>query len=122
MSEKEQTMYSDVELEEFRALINNKLKKAHEELEYYQGQIHQLSESENRFSSLEDGSVTLEKESIMQLASRQLKYIQHLDNALIRIRNKTYGICRETGKLIPKDRLRAVPHATLSLEAKNKQK
>jgi DnaK suppressor protein len=122
MSEKEQTRYSDAELEEFRALINNKLKKAHEELEYYQDQIHQLSESENRFSSLEDGSVTLEKENIMQLASRQLKYIQHLDNALIRIQNKTYGVCRETGKLIPKDRLRAVPHATLSLEAKNKQK
>lgn len=122
MSEKEQTRYSDAELEEFRELINKKLKKAHDELEYYQDQIRQLSESENRFSSLEDGSVTLEKESITQLAARQLKYIQHLDNALIRIQNKTYGVCRETGRLIPKERLRAVPHATLCLEAKKKQK
>lgn len=122
MSEKEHTRYSDAELEEFRELINSKLEKAHKELDYYQDQIHQLSESENRFTSLEDGSVTLEKESITQLAARQLKYIQHLENALIRIQSKTYGICRETGKLIPKERLRAVPHATLSLEAKNKQK
>ena len=122
MSDKDIVRYSDAELEEFRDLITKKIAKAKKELGYYNEQIHQLSESENRFSSLEDGSVTLEKENISQMAARQMKYIQHLENALIRIQNKTYGICRETGKLIPKDRLRAVPHATLSVEAKNKQK
>lgn len=122
MSEKDIVRYSDAELEEFRDLITKKIAKSKKELAYYQEQIHQMSESENRFSSLEDGSVTLEKENLSQLAARQMKYIQHLDNALLRIQNKTYGICRETGRLIPKERLKAVPHATLCLEAKNKQK
>jgi RNA polymerase-binding transcription factor DksA len=73
------------------------------------------------YKTLEDGSATLEKESINQLASRQKKFIENLESALVRIENKTYGVCRETGKLIPKERLRAVPHATLSMEAKLKQ-
>jgi DnaK suppressor protein len=122
MSEKEVVRYSDAELAEFRALIDKKLAKNREELEFYQEQIKSAGEGENNFNNLEDGSITLERENMNQIASRLIKHIQHLENALIRIENKTYGICRETGTLIPKDRLRAVPHATLSIEAKNKQK
>jgi DnaK suppressor protein len=122
MSEKEVVRYSDSDLAEFRALIEKKLAKNREELEFYQEQIKSAGEGENNFNNLEDGSITLERENMNQIASRLIKHIQHLENALIRIENKTYGICRETGTLIPKDRLRAVPHATLSIEAKNKQK
>lgn len=122
MSEKEIVRYSDTDLAEFKELIEKKVGKAREELEFYQEQIKSAGEGENNFNNLEDGSITLERENMNQVASRLIKHIQHLENALIRIQNKTYGICRETGVLIPKDRLKAVPHATLSMEAKVKQK
>ncbi|MCO5231976.1 MAG: TraR/DksA C4-type zinc finger protein [Chitinophagales bacterium] len=114
--------YSDSELAEFKELILAKLAKGQEELSFYQEQIKNAGQGENNFNNLEDGSITLERENMNQIASRLIKHMQHLENALARIENKTYGICRETGKLIPKERLRAVPHATLSMEAKTKQK
>lgn len=122
MSEQEVVRYSDADLAEFKELILKKIAKAQEELSFYQEQIKSAGEGENNFNNLEDGSITLERENMNQVASRLIKHMQHLENALVRIENKTYGICRETGKLIPKERLRAVPHATLSIEAKVKQK
>jgi RNA polymerase-binding protein DksA len=113
--------YSDEELEEFKVLIESKMDKARKELEFYQEQIRSESD-DNKFHGLEDGSYTTERESLNQLASRQIKFMQHLEKALMRIENKTYGICRETGKLIAKARLKAVPHATLSIEAKLAEK
>jgi RNA polymerase-binding transcription factor DksA len=115
--------YSDAELNEFRELIQRKLESAKKELAYLQGLITRKDdmggdESENRYMTMEDGSMSMEREQLSQMASRQITYIDHLEKALIRIENKTYGICRVTGKLIDKARLRAVPHATLSLEAK----
>lgn len=122
MSEQEVVRYSDADLAEFKELILKKIAKSQEELAFYQEQIKSAGEGENNFNNLEDGSITLERENMNQVASRLIKHMQHLENALVRIENKTYGICRETGKLIPKERLRAVPHATLSIEAKVKQK
>jgi RNA polymerase-binding transcription factor DksA len=115
--------YSDIDLNEFRELIQRKLNSAKKELAYLQGLITRKDdmggdESENRYMTMEDGSISMEREQLSQMASRQITYIDHLEKALIRIENKTYGICRVTGKLIDKARLRAVPHATLSLEAK----
>jgi len=115
--------YSDSELNEFRELIQRKLDSSKKELAYLQGLITRKDdmggdESENRYMTMEDGSISMEREQLSQMASRQITYIDHLEKALIRIENKTYGICRVTGKLIDKARLRAVPHATLSLEAK----
>jgi RNA polymerase-binding transcription factor DksA len=115
--------YSDSELGEFRDLINKKLEAAKKELAYLQGLITRKDdmggdETDNRYMTMEDGSMSMEREQLSQMASRQITYIDHLEKALIRIENKTYGICRVTGKLIDKARLRAVPHATLSLEAK----
>ncbi|HWB27399.1 MAG TPA: TraR/DksA C4-type zinc finger protein [Chitinophagaceae bacterium] len=115
--------YSDADLTEFRELIGKKLEAAKKELNYLQGLITRTDEmggdeSENRYMTMEDGSMSMEREQLSQMASRQITYIDHLEKALIRIENKTYGICRVTGKLIDKARLRAVPHATLSLEAK----
>ena len=115
--------YSDNELAEFRDLINKKLEAAKKELAYLQGLITRKDdmggdETDNRYMTMEDGSMSMEREQLSQMASRQITYIDHLEKALIRIENKTYGICRVTGKLIDKARLRAVPHATLSLEAK----
>lgn len=114
--------YSDAELAEFKELITGKLETSRGELKYLQEQISRSSEmgddSDARFKGLEDGTSTFEREYLSQMASRQIQYIGHLEKALIRIENKTYGICRETGKLISKERLRAVPHATLSIEAK----
>lgn len=115
--------YSDAELSEFRELINKKLEAAKKELAYLQGLITRKDEmggdeTDNRYMTMEDGSMSMEREQLSQMASRQIQYIDHLEKALIRIENKTYGICRVTGKLIDKARLRAVPHATLSLEAK----
>ncbi len=115
--------YNDSELAEFRELIHKKLEGAKRELAYLQGLITRKDdmggdESENRYMTMEDGSMSMEREQLSQMASRQITYIDHLEKALIRIENKTYGICRVTGKLIDKARLRAVPHATLSLEAK----
>ena len=115
--------YSDAELAEFRDLIMRKLEAAKKELTYLQGLITRKDEmggdeSENRYMTMEDGSISMEREQLSQMASRQIQFIDHLEKALMRIENKTYGICRVTGKLIDKARLRAVPHATLSIEAK----
>lgn len=115
--------YSDVELGEFKEIILKKLDAAKKELAYLQGLITRKDEmggdeSENRYMTMEDGSMSMEREQLSQMASRQITFIDHLEKALMRIENKTYGICRVTGKLIDKARLRAVPHATLSIEAK----
>ncbi|MDD3078675.1 MAG: TraR/DksA C4-type zinc finger protein [Paludibacter sp.] len=123
MSE-EKTRYSDAELEEFKQLILEKLEKAQKDYELLRNGITNLDgndvmDTSPTFKVLEEGAATLSKEESGRLAQRQMKFIQHLQAALVRIENKTYGICRETGKLIPKERLRAVPHATLSIEAKN---
>lgn len=125
MSDKEKSRYSDVELQEFKELIAGKLDNSRNELKYLQEQINRSGDmgddSDAKFSGLEDGSATMEREYLNQMASRQIQYIQHLEKALVRIENKTYGICRDTGKLISPERLRAVPHATLSIEAKKAQ-
>ena len=115
--------YSDVELHEFRELIHRKLEAAKKELSYLHGLITRKDElggdeSDNRYMTMEDGSLSMEREQLSQMASRQITFIDHLEKAIMRIENKTYGICRVTGKLIDKARLRAVPHATLSIEAK----
>lgn len=114
--------YSDAELQEFRDLINRKLNTAKKELAYLQGLITRKDESgdldEGRYMTMEDGSMSMEREQLSQMASRQIQFIDHLEKAIMRIENKTYGVCRVTGKLIDKARLRAVPHATLSIEAK----
>jgi len=121
MSEK--TRYSDAELEEFRQIINEKLEKAYRDYDLLKASImntdgNDVTDTSPTFKVLEEGASTLFKEEAGQLAQRQMKFIQHLQAALVRIENKTYGICRETGKLIPKERLRAVPHATLGIDAK----
>jgi len=115
--------YSDSELNEFRELINKKIDAAKKELSFLQGSITRKDDmggdsEDGRYMTMEDGSLSMEREQLSQMASRQITYIDHLEKALMRIENKTYGICRVTGKLIDKARLRAVPHATLSLEAK----
>ena len=120
------TRYSDKELEEFRDIINQKLKEARKELLTLQAAItnaneHGTDDTANTFKMLEDGSDSLAKEEAGQLAGRQKKFIEQLENALVRIENKTYGVCRVTGLLIPKERLRAVPHTTQSIEAKMNQ-
>ena len=121
MSEK--TRYSDAELEEFRQIINEKLEKAYRDYDLLKASImntdgNDVTDTSPTFKVLEEGASTLSKEEAGQLAQRQMKFIQHLQAALVRIEYKTYGICRETGKLIPKERLRAVPHATLGIDAK----
>jgi RNA polymerase-binding transcription factor DksA len=118
--------YSDKELVEFKDLINKKLEEATRDYELLKNTLshkddHGTDDTSPTFKLLEDGSDVLSKEETAHLASRQEKYIQNLKNALIRIENKTYGICRVTGKLIPKERLRSVPHATLSIDAKMEQ-
>lgn len=115
--------YNDTDLAEFRELINKKLEAAKKELAYLQGLITRKDEmggdnDDARYMTMEDGTMSMEKEQLSQMASRQITYIDHLEKAIMRIENKTYGICRVTGRLIDKARLRAVPHATLSLEAK----
>ena len=114
--------YSDSDLAEFRDIIQRKLDAAKKELAYLQGLITRKDEGgdmdEARYMTMEDGSVSMEREQLSQMASRQITFIDHLEKAMMRIENKTYGICRVTGKLIDKARLRAVPHATLSIEAK----
>ena len=119
----EKTRYSDEELQEFKAIILDKLEKANRDYELLKSNImntdgNDVTDTSPTFKVLEEGANTLSKEEAGRLAQRQMKFIQHLQAALVRIENKTYGICRETGKLIPKERLRAVPHATLSIEAK----
>jgi len=119
--------YSDEDLNEFKELIVKRLENARKELVYLQGLITRKDEAgtedtDNRFNHMEDGSGAMEREQLSQLAGRQIQFISHLENAMVRIENKTYGICRVTGKLIDKARLRAVPHATLSIEAKMSMK
>ncbi|MFZ4547148.1 MAG: TraR/DksA family transcriptional regulator [Bacteroidales bacterium] len=121
------THFSDEELIEFRELINDKLEKARHDLillteAYTNSNDNDTMDTSPTFKVLEEGYQVLSKEENSRLAGRQEKFIQSLENALVRIENKTYGICRETGKLISKERLRSVPHATLSMEAKLKQK
>ena len=118
--------YSDEELEEFKAIIYNKLEKARSDLKLLSEAVSSVSDNGTddtspTFKVLEEGYQVLSKEENGRLAARQQKFINNLENALIRIENKTYGICRVTGKLIPKERLRIVPHATLSMEAKLQQ-
>lgn len=123
----EKTRYTDEELEEFRQLILEKLEKAERE---YDNRCNSLRNNEGNgtadtsptFKALEEGADTLGKEEAARMAERQRVFINHLRAALIRIENKTYGICRATGKLIPKERLRAVPHATLSIEGKEQKR
>lgn len=120
------THYNDAELQEFKELILEKIRMAREELNSLAKSLSNpnsngTDDTAGTFKTLEDGSATLEKEQTNQLAARQKKFIDSLEAALVRIENKSYGICRETGKLIQKERLRAVPHATLSMEAKLKQ-
>lgn len=124
MSDK--TRYSDEELREFKELILGKLEKARRDYELLRADVtntegNDVADTSPTFKVLEEGAQTLGKEESGRLAQRQLKFIQHLQAALVRIENKTYGICRETGKLIPKERLRAVPHATLGIDIKNRQ-
>lgn len=123
MSESEKTRYSDAELSEFKEIILQKLEKARADYDLLRATITHTSsngtdDTSPTFKILEEGAATLSKEESGRLAQRQYKFIQSLEAALIRIENKTYGICRDTGKLIPKERLRIVPHATLSIEAK----
>ena len=120
------TRYSDVELEDFRKLIEEKIEKAQADLEllrsaYMNDSNNGTDDTAPTFKAFEEGSETMSKEANTQLAIRQEKFIRDLKNALVRIENKTYGICRVTGKLITKKRLFLVPHATLSIEAKNLQ-
>ncbi len=124
---KEKTRYTDAELQEFKELINQKLEKAKKDYELLKNTItmedgNDTQDTSPTFKVLEEGAAVLSKEEAGNLAQRQQKFIQHLQAALVRIENKTYGICRETGKLIPAERLRAVPHATLSIDAKLNQK
>ena len=119
----EKTRYSDEELEEFKQIIISKLDEAKRDYELLKSAITQSGSNDTQdtsptFKVLEEGAATLSKEEAGRLAQRQIKFIQHLQAALVRVENKTYGVCRETGKLIAKERLRAVPHATLSMEAK----
>ncbi len=123
----EKKRYSDAELQEFKAIIIEKLEKAKEDFEILKKSISNGSGNDTEdtsptFKVLEEGASVLSKEESGRLAQRQAKFISHLEAALIRIENKNYGICRETGKLISKERLRVVPHATLSIEAKNRQR
>ncbi len=125
MSEK--TRYSDEELQEFKQIILEKLAKAQKDYELFKADVtntegNDVADTSPTFKVLEEGATTLGKEASGRLAQRQAKFIQHLQAALVRIENKTYGICRQTGKLIPKERLRAVPHATLGIDVKNSQK
>lgn len=127
MSEVVKNRYSDKDLEEFKMLIDEKIEKAKQDLEllkssYMNNGNNGTEDTSPTFKAFEEGSETMSKEANTQLALRQEKFIRDLKNALMRIENKTYGVCRVTGKLIQKERLILVPHATLSIEAKNMQK
>ena len=120
---KEKNRYADAELEEFRAIIEKKLSEAKDDLLVLKGSLshkddHGTNDTSRSFNMMEDGAETLMREENAQLAARTEKFITSLEHALIRIKNKTYGVCRKTGKLINKNRLKLVPHATLSIEAK----
>lgn len=121
------TRYSDNELQEFTQLITDKIDKAREDYEVLKSSIthsddNDIQDTSPTFKVMEEGAAVLSKEEAGRLAQRQMQFINHLQAALIRIQNKTYGVCRVTGNLISKERLRAVPHATLSIEAKREQK
>jgi len=123
----EKKRYSDEELQEFKELIQAKLDKARKDFDILKAAITNTAGNDTQdtsptFKVLEEGASILSKEEAGRLAQRQAKFISHLETALIRIEHKTYGICRETGRLISKERLRAVPHATLSIDAKNNQR
>jgi RNA polymerase-binding transcription factor DksA len=119
MQTTEQTRYSDADLAEFRILIQDKLSIAKQQLDFYLNQLAERTNSEDgKVRGLDDGTTTMANEDTHNLANRQRKLVQHLDNALLRINNKVYGICRVSGKLISKERLRIVPHTTLSIHAK----
>ena len=125
-NKKEKTRFSDAELEEFRILIEDKIKEAKIDLELLNNELshkdnHGTDDTGRSFNMMEDGASTFSREMMAQKAARQDKFIVSLENALMRIKNKTYGVCRVTGKLINKRRLMLVPHATLSIEAKNQQ-
>jgi len=119
----EKTRYTDEELQEFKEIILKKLEKARRDYELLRADVtnsegNDVADTSPTFKALEEGAGTLGKEDNARLANRQLDFIKHLQGALMRIENKTYGICRVTGKLIPKERLRAVPHATTSVDGK----
>lgn len=119
--QQEKTRYSDDELQEFDTIILEKLTVAKEQLAFYQSQMEDIAQgSDGKIKGLDDGSSTYMSERANEMAARQRKHLQHLENARLRIQNKVYGICRVTGKLISAERLKAVPHATLSIEAKQK--
>ena len=123
----EKKRYSDEELEEFRTIINEKLRLARRDFDSMMKQImnadgNDVDDTSPTYKALEEGSSTQSKEELVQMANRQQKFIQGLEAALVRVENKTYGIDRITGELIPKERLRVVPHATLSVESKNARK
>lgn len=127
MAEDVKARYSDKDLAEFRELIEEKIEKAQKDLDlirsaYMNDGNNGTDDTSPTFKAFEEGSETMSKEANTQLAIRQEKFIRDLKNALLRIENKTYGVCRVTGKLINKERLKLVPHATLSIEAKNMQK
>ena len=122
MEDNNKIRYSDEELKEFKEIIEEKIKKAKKQLEFYRLQIAEITNGpDGHIKGLDDGISTTETEHIMQMIGRVSKHIKHLENALLRIENKVYGICRVTGKLISKERLKAVPHATLSIEAKQQK-
>jgi DnaK suppressor protein len=126
-AEEEKTRYSYEELQEFKELILKKLEKANKDYDLYKSMLshedtNDIMDTSPTFKVLEEGANVLSKEEIGRIAQRQLKFIQHLQAALVRIETGTYGVCRETGKLIAKDRLKAVPHATLSMDAKMNRK
>jgi DnaK suppressor protein len=126
MTEQEKTHYTPEELQEFKVIIENKLDDARKDYDLLKSAFSNkedngTDDTSPTFKLLEEGSDVLSKEETGQLAARQKKFIENLEAALVRIKNNTYGICRVTGKLIPKERLRVVPHATLSIEAKNMQ-
>lgn len=127
MAENERMRYSEEDLLEFKSILLDKLEKAKADYNLLRATIthsssNDIEDTSPTFKILEEGAATLSKEESGRLAQRQLKFIQHLEAALVRVENKTYGICRETGKLIPKERLRIVPHATLCIEAKDDRK
>jgi DnaK suppressor protein len=126
MTEQEKTRYTPEELQEFKVIIENKLDEARKDYDLLKSAFSNkgdngTDDTSPTFKLMEEGSDVLSKEETGQLAARQKKFIENLEAALVRIKNNTYGICRVTGKLIPKERLRVVPHATLSIEAKNMQ-
>lgn len=119
---RKKTRYTEKELKEFDKLLDEKLAQAEEQLKFYMQQIAEIAENpDSKLKGLDDGTSTVQNERLYTMAARQRKHLQHLRNAKLRIKNKAFGICRETGNLISKERLMAVPHATLSIAAKQNQ-